>query len=156
MQILSEVHFKRNDFLLFSTFICFPAFLKQISLCLKVEKYYFTYLFVFLGPQPRHMEAPRLVVELELQPLSYATATAMPDPSCICDLHHTSRQHWILNPLSEAKDRTLSSWILVRSVSTEPQWELQKNVILKIAPLSRQIGKNGEKKASYQFCQKKS
>ena len=26
----------------------------------------------------------------------------MPDPSCVCDLHHSSRQCWILNPLSEA------------------------------------------------------
>ena len=37
---------------------------------------------------------------------SYTTATAMPDPSCVCDLHHSSRQCWILNPLSEARDRT--------------------------------------------------
>ena len=27
------------------------------------------------------------------------------DPSCICNLHHSSRQHWILNPLSDARDR---------------------------------------------------
>ena len=31
-----------------------------------------------------------------------ATATAMPDPSRICDLHDCSWRHWILNPLSEA------------------------------------------------------
>ena len=31
-----------------------------------------------------------------------ATASATPDPSCVCDLHHTSRQRQILNPLSEA------------------------------------------------------
>ena len=30
----------------------------------------------------------------------------MPDPSHICDLHHSSQQGQILNPLSEAKDRT--------------------------------------------------
>ena len=28
----------------------------------------------------------------------------MPDVSCVCDLHHSSQQCWILNPLSEAKD----------------------------------------------------
>ena len=28
----------------------------------------------------------------------------MPDPSCVCDLHHSSWQHRILNPLSEARD----------------------------------------------------
>ena len=51
------------------------------------------------------MEVPRLEVQLELQLLDYATATAMPDPSCIRDLHHSSRQHQILNPLSEFRDR---------------------------------------------------
>ncbi len=29
-----------------------------------------------------------------------------PDPSRVCDLHHGSRQRWILNPLSEARDQT--------------------------------------------------
>ena len=44
------------------------------------------------------MEAPRLGVELELQPLAYATATARPSLSCVCDLHHSSRHPQILNP----------------------------------------------------------
>ena len=30
-----------------------------------------------------------------------ATATATPDPSRICDLHHSSWQCWILNPLGQ-------------------------------------------------------
>ena len=30
----------------------------------------------------------------------------MPDQSHVCNLHHSSRQCWILNPLSEARDRT--------------------------------------------------
>ena len=33
-------------------------------------------------------------------------ATATPDPSCICNLHHSSQQGWILNPLSQARDQT--------------------------------------------------
>ena len=45
-------------------------------------------------------------VESELQLPAYATAMAMPDLSHICDLHHSSRQCRILNPLSEARDRT--------------------------------------------------
>ena len=40
-----------------------------------------------------------------------ATATAMWDPSRVCDLHHSSRQRWILNPLSKATDGPTSSWI---------------------------------------------
>ena len=56
-----------------------------------------------LGPHLWHMEVPRLGVESELQLPAYATATAIPDPSHICDLHHSSQQHCILNPLSKTK-----------------------------------------------------
>ena len=52
------------------------------------------------------MEVPGLGVELELQLPAYATATAMPDPSLVCDLHHSSWKCQILNPLREAKGRT--------------------------------------------------
>ena len=66
------------------------------------------FLFSFSGPYLGHMEVPRLGVELELWLTAYstATATAMRDPSGICGLHHRSWQHQILNPLSEARDRT--------------------------------------------------
>ena len=50
------------------------------------------------------MEVPRLGIALELEPLAYATATATPDPSCICNLHHSSEQRRIVNPLSKARD----------------------------------------------------
>ena len=70
--------------------------------------FFFSFLFSFLlfravleaygGSQAR--------VELELQPPAYATATATWDLSCVCDLHHSSWQRRILNPLSEARDRT--------------------------------------------------
>ena len=61
---------------------------------------------VFLGPHPRHMEVPRLGVKLELQLPAYTTATATWDLSHVCDLHHTSQQCQILNPLSEVRDQT--------------------------------------------------
>ena len=61
------------------------------------------------------MEVPRLRVELELQLPAYTTATATPDPSRVCELHHSSQQRQILNPLSEARDGTCNlmvpSWI---------------------------------------------
>ena len=66
--------------------------------------FFFLSFFFFLGPYLQHMEVPRLGVELELQLPAYTTATAMPDSSRICDLHHSSWQHQILNPLSEARD----------------------------------------------------
>ena len=52
------------------------------------------------------MEVPRLKVqlELELQLLAYATAAVTQDPSRVCDLHCSSWQSQILNPLSGAKD----------------------------------------------------
>ena len=50
------------------------------------------------------MEVLRLGVESELQLPAYTTATATPDPSYICDLHHSARRCQILNPPSEAKD----------------------------------------------------
>ena len=52
------------------------------------------------------MEGPWLGVELELQLQTYTAVTAAWDPSCICDLHYSSRQSLILNPLSEARDQT--------------------------------------------------
>ena len=71
--------------------------------------YYFfvlSFFFFFLGPHPRHMRVPRPGVESELLPPAFARATAMRDPSHVCDLYHSSRQHHILNLLSEARDRT--------------------------------------------------
>ena len=61
------------------------------------------YLFVFLG-HLRHMELPGVGVKSELQLPACTTATAVQDPSPVCDLYHSSLQHRILNPLSEARD----------------------------------------------------
>ena len=53
------------------------------------------------------MEVPRVGVKSELQLLAYPTATTMPDLSCVCNLHCSSRwQHCILNPLNKARNRT--------------------------------------------------
>ena len=75
----------------------------------------FFFVFAFLGPHLRHMEVPRLGVESELQLSAYTTATALQDPSPICDLHRSFWQHRILNPLSGARDGTrnlmVTSWI---------------------------------------------
>ena len=64
----------------------------------------FVLLFVFLELHPRHMEISMLGVKSKLQPLAYTTATAMPDPSCTCDLCCSLQQCQILNPLSKARD----------------------------------------------------
>ena len=50
----------------------------------------FCFVFLpFLGPLLWHMDVPRLGVESELQLPAYAIATAMPDLSHVCDLHHS-------------------------------------------------------------------
>ena len=69
----------------------------------------YIYIFVFLpflGLLPQHKEVPRLGVKSELQLPAYTTATATQDLSHICDVHHSSWQCRILNPLSEDRDRT--------------------------------------------------
>ena len=68
--------------------------------------FFFFFFFVFLGLYLRHMEVRRLGIQLELQLAAYTRATATPDPSHVCHLHHSSRPHQILNLLSKARDRT--------------------------------------------------
>ena len=48
------------------------------------------FLGSFWGLCMWHMEIPQLGVESELQLPAYATAIARPDPSPVCDLHHSS------------------------------------------------------------------
>ena len=72
--------------------------------------YFYIYLFsLFLG----RGDAPEAYGGSQASGLigaaaagAYTTAIAMPDPGRVCDLHHNSQQRWILNPLSEARDRT--------------------------------------------------
>ena len=85
----------------------------------------FVCLFCFLGPH--HLDVPPLGVELELWPLTYTTATTMPDGSYIYDLHHSSRQHWILNCWSRPGIEYASSWILV---GFETHWAMTGNTTL--------------------------
>ena len=58
------------------------------------------------------MEVPGLGVKSELQLPAYATDTAKPDPSRICDLHHSLQQCHILSPLSQARYQPASSQTL--------------------------------------------
>ena len=62
--------------------------------------FFFFSFFVFLGLHSRRMEVSRLWVKWEW----YTTAT--PDLSHSCYLHCSSRQCWILNPLSGARNWT--------------------------------------------------
>ena len=75
------------------------------------------FFFGFFRPHSRHVEIPRLEIKREQV---YTTATATPDPRCICKLHHSSWQcHWACPGIEPT-----TSWLLVGFVSTAPQWEL--------------------------------
>ena len=79
------------------------------------------------------MEVPRVGVESELQVPAYTTATAAPDLSRICDLHHSSWQRQIFNPPREARDGTRilmnTSWIRFHCTTTgTPQKALTSQV----------------------------
>ena len=69
------------------------------------------------------MDFPRLRIESE------CSHRPMPQPQQyeihICNLHQSSWQCCFLNPLREAGIKPASLWMLVRFISTEPQWELQ-------------------------------
>ena len=49
----------------------------------------------------------------------------IPDLSHMFDLH-SSRQCQILNPLSKARIKPESSWILVGFITAKPHWELRQ------------------------------
>ena len=68
------------------------------------------------------MEIPRLEDKSELLLLAYTRITATPGLSRICELHHSSLQCWILNPLNKARDwacnLTVPSWICFYCATT--------------------------------------
>ena len=97
---------------------CHSSFQRKLLAGFEHQEMGLTLLLLFLGPHVQHMEVPMLGVKSELQLLAYSTATAMPDPSHVCNLHHSSC--WILNPLSEARDRT-SVLMDTSQVTAEPQ-----------------------------------
>ena len=77
-------------------------------------KFIFFFFFCLFRATLAAHGCSRLGVESELQLLSYIIATATQDPSCICDLHHSSRQSRILNPLRKARDRTRNLMVPVQ------------------------------------------
>ena len=100
--------------------------------------HFFFFYFDVLGPHLQPIEVPRLGVESERQLLAYTVATATPDASHVCNLHHSSWQHQIHNPLSETRDQTCVFMMLVRFVFAEPGWELQVGHFL-LSPLTQKI-----------------
>ena len=86
----------------FLLFFFFFLFMAALSLWIFDSSLFFFLFRLYL----EHLEVPMLGVELQLQLLAYAPATAIPDPSRVYVLHHSSQQHRILKPLSMARDWT--------------------------------------------------
>ena len=75
---------------------------KSTILCENNDNFYF--YFCFLGPHLPHMEVPSLGVKSELQLPAYTIATATWVQNHVYNLHRSSGQAWIFNPLMEARD----------------------------------------------------
>ena len=90
---------------------------------------------------------------IRLQLLVYATITATPDLSHVCDLYHSSRQCQILNPLSEARD-----WTRIIMDPSQVRWTAEPRMELpflfwKISLRMRWLEKGGwEKHHMKQSC----
>ena len=99
--------------LLWSLFITLPllSWTRHSHMCRSVSGLFFFFLsvclyslfFFFLQPHLQQMEVPGPGAESELQLMAYTTATATLDLTYICNTCCSSWQHWILNPLSQAK-----------------------------------------------------
>ena len=83
-------------------------------------KYYYqgnTQFFFFLKAAPAAYGSPQARGQITAAGASLHRSHSAPqDPSRVCDLHHSSRQCWILNSLSETRDRTCvpvdTGWVL--------------------------------------------
>ena len=68
--------------------------------------YFVSLLFLLFRAIPSAYGSSQARGRIGAPAVACATAMATWDLSCVYYLHHSSRQHQILNPLSEGRDRT--------------------------------------------------
>ena len=98
----------------FSSFILYKCVVSCQHIFFSFPYTCFIYLFTYLAVPTAHGSSKaRDWIRARLR--AYATTTAMWDPSHLCNLHHSSQQCWIPDPLSKARDWTHilmgTSWI---------------------------------------------
>ena len=71
-----------------------------------IQCFFFFWSFCLFIATPEAYGGSQARGPIRLQPPAHTTATKMQDPSHVRDLHHSSQQHRILNPPSEARDQT--------------------------------------------------
>ena len=96
---------------------CWTVHLEMIT-----TTHLFIYLFLLSRAEPTACGGSQARGWIGATAASLHHSHSKRDLSCLCDLHHSSQQCQILNPLSEAEP--ISSWILVRFISIAPQREL--------------------------------
>ena len=80
---------------------------KYIYILTDIHVYICTLFFCLFRAEPMAYENSQARGRIRAAAASlYTTATATWDPSHLCNLYHRSRQHWILNPLSKARNQT--------------------------------------------------
>ena len=106
----------------------------------------FVVVLVFSVISEAYRNSQARSLEMELQLLADATATAMTDLSCVYVLHHNLQQCRILNPLSKARDWTCivmdnssicycwatmwsPKWHILNIVHTENILEIKNNIL---------------------------
>ena len=81
----------------------------------------FFFFFCLFGATPIANGGSQARGQLGIVAAGHSNAGSKPRLECI---HHSSWQHQILSSLSKPGIEPVSSWILVRFISTEPWWEL--------------------------------
>ena len=78
----------------------------NLSILIIFLSFFISSFFYFRwGVHPWHMEVPRLGGQMGAV-AAYLHHSHSNVESCLCDLHHSSWQCWILKPLSEVRDQT--------------------------------------------------
>ena len=72
----------------------------------QLANFFFFCLFAISWAAPAAYGGSQATGQIEAVATGHARTTATQDPSCICNLHHSSWQRRILNPLSKGRDRT--------------------------------------------------